>query len=260
MSRNFELLQQAGSAWEVPPPVVKEPKPFIPIPLGHKRRKAKPAPARAYPSMDRFAGDEALRLAQRIFLQQAEEPPKVVVFAGIDHGNGCSRICVDTAAALRTYHLGSVCIVEGNFRTPSLPDLFGTTNHCGLTNALLSGEPIRSFAKPVQTEGLWLLSAGALAPDSHGLLNSSRLRVRFDELRREFDYILVDAPPLTRYPDAIALSRAADGLVMVLEAHSTRRDVARKVTENLRATQVQVLGVVLNKRTFPIPETLYRSL
>jgi Mrp family chromosome partitioning ATPase len=70
----------------------------------------------------------------------------------------------------------------------------------------------------------------------------------------------MDAPPLTRYADALTLGQLSDGLVLVLEASSTRREAAIKVSENLRASHVQVLGAVLNKRTFPIPESLYRKL
>ena len=270
MSRNFELMQQTGKAWDIGPVVVKDPKPFIPFPSTERvperedgrhgeRAKVVPLPSPGLRPMDQVARDESFRLVQRLFLHSTTVPPRVVVFAGIDHGNGCSRICVEAAQALSTHAPGAVCIVEANFRTPSLPDLFGTTNHCGLTNALLGNDPIRSFTKPVHKEGLWLLSAGALDARSHGLLNSDRLRLRFDELRGEFDYLLVDAPPLTRYSDALALGRVSDGLVIVLEAHSTRRDVALGITENIRAAQVPILGVVLNKRTFPIPEALYRA-
>jgi Mrp family chromosome partitioning ATPase len=120
--------------------------------------------------------------------------------------------------------------------------------------------PIRSFAKPVRGDNLWLLSSGALAADSANLLNSEKLKTRFAELRKEFDFVLIDAPPLTRYSDALALGQLTDGFVLVLEANSTRREAAVKVSENLRAAQIRVLGAVLNKRTFPIPESLYNKL
>jgi Mrp family chromosome partitioning ATPase len=51
-----------------------------------------------------------------------------------------------------------------------------------------------------------------------------------------------------------------DGFVLILEANVTRREAALKVSENLRASGIQVLGAVLNKRTFPIPESLYHKL
>jgi Mrp family chromosome partitioning ATPase len=91
-----------------------------------------------------------------------------------------------------------------------------------------------------------LLSCGSLTPDSPNLLNSDQIAARFVELRKEFDYLLIDAPSLTRYADATALGRLTDGLVIVLEANTTRKEAALKVIENLRAAQIHVLGAVLN--------------
>jgi Mrp family chromosome partitioning ATPase len=65
---------------------------------------------------------------------------------------------------------------------------------------------------------------------------------------------------LNTYSDGVALGQLADGVVLVLEANSTRREAAAKVTENLRAAQIKILGAVLNKRTFPIPGFLYHRL
>jgi Mrp family chromosome partitioning ATPase len=253
MSKNFELMQRAGKAWEIGP----VPKKNEPVPLVVRKETWKGVRTGARLDIDQLAREEALRLVQRIFLLQTQEPPRVVVFAGIDHGNGCSRVCAQAAEALQSNAQGSICVVEANLRSPSLPKIFGTTNHYGLTDALTGDGPIRSFAKPLQKGNMWLLSSGSLVADSHGLLNSDRLRLRFEELRNEFDYVLVDAPPLTRYSDAVGLGKVADGLVLVLEANSTRRDATLRVSENLQAANVRILGAVLNKRTFPIPHSLY---
>jgi len=92
------------------------------------------------------------------------------------------------------------------------------------------------------------------------LLNSEQMKARVMELRKEFDYVIVDVPALNESADAIALGQQVDGLVVVLEANSTRREAASKVVENLRAAKIRILGAVLNKRTFPIPEALYQQL
>jgi Mrp family chromosome partitioning ATPase len=154
---------------------------------------------------------------------------------------------------------GTVCLVDANLRSPSLPEFFGVTNHWGLTDALLKEEPIRNFVEPVYRDNLWLLSIGSLATGSH-VLNSERLKTRFDELRKEFDYVLVDAPPFNQYADATILGQIADGVVLVLEANFTRRESALKVIEAMRGAQIDVLGAILNKRTYPIPESVYRRL
>jgi protein-tyrosine kinase len=208
----------------------------------------------------RWADDEALRLVQQIFLLQTEEPPRVVVFAGIDHGNGCSRICASVAETLAQHARRPVCLVEANFRSPRLPEMFGTTNHYGLTNALLENGPIDSFAKLVNEDNLWLISSGALAADSQNLLTSGRLRERFQELREGFEFVIIDSPPLTRYSDAIVLGQLSDGVILVLEADSTRREAASAIAVNLRSAKIPILAAVLNKRTFPIPENIYIKL
>jgi Mrp family chromosome partitioning ATPase len=256
MSKNFELMQEllkeADTERAASP--TPHPTPFLFPPTGlagMSRRQVQ--------GFDRVAREECLKLAHRVFLAQ---PPKyrVIVFAGIDEGNGCSRICVETARILAANTSSPVCIVDGNFRTPSLPDFFGVQNHCGLLNSLVEEGEVRKFAKQLKPSNLWLLSAGALLPESPSLLNSERSRLRFNELRSEFSYTLIDAPALNHYSDALALARNADGVVVVLHANSTRREAAVKSINSLREAQIEVVGAVLNRRTFPIPNFLYRRL
>jgi Mrp family chromosome partitioning ATPase len=279
MSRNFELMQLAGRGADfrrvrevrdvrdvrnprdtrgphdvhesVPPmnPEIEQEfaQPFIPA-----QRDADAL------DLDELASEETLRLVQRTFLQQGAS--RTVLFAGVDHGNGCSRLCIRIAETLASNVTGSICLVDANLRTPSLPGLFGVGNHFGLTDALQQAGPIRSFAKPMRNQKLWLLSCGSIAADSPRLLNSEDLQKRLAELRTEFDYVLIDAPPLARYGDALAVGKFTDGVVMILEANATRREVAVTVSENLRAAGIKILGAVLNKRTFPIPERLYHLL
>lgn len=209
---------------------------------------------------DPVAQEECLRLVQRIFLGQPTSTGRAIVFAGIDPRAGCTRVCVDAAHTLAANNSGSVCLVEANFRAPSLPHLFGVPNHRGLVDALAGEGNIRTYASQLQRPNLWLLSAGAVTPGSSALLTSERFNLRFHELRKEFNYILVDAPALNLYADAVAVGRIADGVVVVLHADSTRRESALKALESLRAAHIEVLGAVLNRRTFPIPDFLYRRL
>jgi len=203
--------------------------------------------------------DESMRLVQQIFLMQGQSAPRTVVFAGIEHGDGCSHVCASVAETLA--NLGKrVCLVEANLRSPALPQLLGTANHPGLTDALLHRGPIGSYTKAVGIDNLWLLSCGDLSADSWNLLGSESIKPRLDELRGQFDFLIIDAPPLSRYADALQLGRLTDGVVLILEANATRRDAAQKVTASLRSHSIPILGAVLNKRTFPIPEKIYNWL
>jgi Mrp family chromosome partitioning ATPase len=246
MSRNFELMQEIERDQALRSSRLLEPA----FPISGEKPSGN----------NRLDDNLTLRLVQQIFLQQTKDSPRLVVFAGIDHGNGCSQIATSVAETLAGNAPGAVCLVEANFRSPALPEILGTSNYHGLTDALLEEGPIRSFIKPVCDGRLWLLSSGPLGADSPNLLTSERMRARCLELRQEFDFVIVDAPPMTRYADAIALGQLSDGIVLILEGGATRREAARTAVENLRSSRVPVLGAVLNKRTFPIPERIYNKL
>lgn len=254
MSKNYELMQEALGEALIGTPSSRESEKIVFLESEDDRRVT-----RASSDFDAFAQQECFKLVQRIFLGQPDVF-RIVVFAGIDRGNGCSRICVETARILAASTSGSVCLIDANLRTPSLPEFLGTPNHRGLVTSLLEDGEIRSFTKQLEPSNLWLLSAGTVDPSSPSLLNSDRLKARVQELRKEFDYILIDSPALNLYADALALGGIAEGLVVVLQADSTRRESALKGLQTLREARINVLGAVLNRRTFPIPHFVYRRL
>jgi capsular exopolysaccharide synthesis family protein len=249
MSRNFELMQELGNrSWSGRTGLVD------PIFVENDKRPNTLAD-------EQLIQNESLRLVQRIFMTQCERPPRVVIFAGVNHGEGCSSICATVAETLAQNGSGSVCLVEANFRSPGLPAIFHTTNHQGLTNALLTEGSIRSFTKPVGSDQkLWLLSSGELTANSANLLSSDRVKERLSELRSQFDFVLIDAPPLNQYGDAVALGPLTDGVVLILGAESTRRESAQMATDTLRTAEIPILAAVLNNRSFPIPEKIYKLL
>jgi Mrp family chromosome partitioning ATPase len=125
---------------------------------------------------------------------------------------------------------------------------------------MLQSGPVRNFAHQVNGGNLWVITCGSKTTDPHSLLTSDGLRARLAELRAEFDYVLIDGPPVNLCADATVLGKLADGVVLVVQANSTHREVARKAKESLASANVRLLGAVLNKRTFPIPESLYRKI
>jgi succinoglycan biosynthesis transport protein ExoP len=255
MSKNFELLQQAqislGGSASLPAAVVE---------TDEKKKAEIVTETEDLAIADSAFRQESLKLVQRLFLLPGQTPPGAVLFAAIDSRNGCSHLCAVTAQLLADSVSGSVCLVEANFRTPSLPQMFGMENHHGLTDSLRQKGSIRGFVKPAGRDNLWLLSSGSIGKDSLNLLNCDRMKERIAELRGEFDYLLIDAPPLNSYSDAMVFGRLADGVVLVLEANATRRETALRVADSLRAANIPLLGAVLNKRTFPIPAALYKRL
>lgn len=256
MSRNFELMQQAAATTTNSTiggfaELISD-KPRV------RTKKGKALAVRQKIGVDHVAREEALRLVQKVFRTPGQEC-RTVVFAAISSGSGCSWICARTAEMLARGISGNVCLVDANFRTPSLPEVLGTSSDHGLSDALRRERPAREFVNHLEPSNLWLLSCGSAPEASVGLLASERMKVLIDELRQEFEYVLIDAPPLDHYSDTLGIGQLTDGLVMVLEANVTRREVAARAVDRLRDLNVNILGAVLNKRTFPIPNSLYQT-
>ncbi len=252
MSKNYELLQAEFGLGSAPTFTIRE--------QGVAAENVAPATSQVLSSLEPAVREEALKLVQRLFLTPDLAAPKAVLFAAIDTNIGCNWLCLVTAKLLAMSVSGSVCLVEADFRTPSFPDTLGVGRERGLVDSLRQDGSIREFAVQIGPENLWLLSSGAPVQDSTVLLNSVRMQDRLKEVRKEFDYMLMNAPPLGAFADGMVLGRLTDGVVLVLEANSTRREAALRVTESLRAMNIPVLGAVLNNRTFPIPAAVYKRI
>ncbi|MFZ0738890.1 MAG: CpsD/CapB family tyrosine-protein kinase [Candidatus Acidiferrales bacterium] len=243
MSKNFELLQRTARE-EL----------FIPAGLPTSVTQATPSPALAR----KLEHDEINKLVQRLFLRGGQAGgPRVVSFSGIARDDRSSWICARAGEALASQADSSVCVVDANFRSPQLHTHFSAGNLSGLADALTTEGSIRNFATPLSSGNLWLMPSGSAKGDLY--THVERCRARFTELREEFDYILISAPPLTRETEATLMGQLADGIVLIVEANQTRRESVRQAKEHLETAQVQLLGAVLDQRTFPIPEFLYRK-
>jgi Mrp family chromosome partitioning ATPase len=245
MSKNFELLQR----------VAKDDFFNLPGELAPLPQKAPTAiPFKKGPS-----DTEIMKLAQRLFSQTGKgSGPKVVSFSGITRDDRSSWICARAGEALAEQVDTSVCILDANLWSPQLFVYRVAANQIGLAEALTTKGPIRSFAIPVCGENLWLIPSGLVKLGSDPSME--RYRERFAELREAFDYILISAPALSRETEATFIGQLADGVVLIVEANHSRRDTVRHAKEQLESAHVRLLGAVLDQRTFPIPEGLYRRI
>jgi Mrp family chromosome partitioning ATPase len=200
---------------------------------------------------------EELRLVQSLFFANTPEAPRVVVFCGVGRGTGCSRVCVRVSETLAAHSEGSICVVDASL-TPVLHDHFRIENICGWSEALAAADPTPRFVQRIMPFDLWLLPRGRLSDDLPLAVKRERVRRRLADLRGQFKYVVIDAPPANLFPDTAWLAALADGVVLVVEAHVTRRETARRARDDLTAAGGRLLGTVLNKRTFPVPDALYR--
>ncbi len=239
LSENYELLRAAKREIGLVPSK---------LPAGYKdnRRSA------AYLEGNRRIGQEILNLVERVFLTDPSSAPHLVAFSAVEHGAGSSWVCAHVGQALAARGEGTVCLIDANPHSSSLYSYLGNHN--------VEGPETKNGAQWVQDGNLWLLSAPSAPSASSILRDSGRLRTHLAVLGTQFSHVLLDTPPLNESADALMLGKIADGVILILEANATRRQAALRTKEILESAGIRVLGAVLNKRTYPIPEWIYRLL
>lgn len=256
MSKNLELLTQLGEKYrelQSPPHAAKT--------TASAAESPPPAALASLPwTSEEATSGEVVKLVHRVFIAPGEEAPKRVVFCGADEENGSNLICARVAEALASRTSGRVCLVDANVHTPlsAYPD--GMAGPFDAPDGVLEPEIAVTWARQIQGRQLWLLPAYAEIGGRRTLIAADHWRKALAELETEFHTILIAAGPVHRCPDTMMLCQTASGVILVIKANATRRATARKVKEDLEAFHVPLLGAVLNDRTYPIPERLYRRL
>jgi non-specific protein-tyrosine kinase len=210
--------------------------------------------------IDGVSRSELEKLVNRLYVVSSPSPSMVVVTA-LEARSGCSWVCAHAADLLASRVNGSVCLVDANLRAPSLHSLFGLPNESGLTDILKDPEyDMKNVISQVPGSPLWLMTCGAPVQDGDLVGRSRVLSARLAELRNRFDFVLIDAPATSVSRAAFQLGRFADGVLVLLRANSTLREVARRIKEEFEENQIKLLGAILHGRTFPIPEAIYKHL
>ena len=212
------------------------------------------------PGLEELARQEVARLAQQLFLRPNGKAPRAVLFAGVERENGCAGICVQAARAAAALISGQICIVDANLRSPSVHRCLDMENVDGMSAVLGTSVSAATLARRLSPDNLWLLSSGPAVPDPEDLLTHEHMRPHMQTLGARFDHILVSSPPVNVFGDSLTLGRTVDGVVLIIEANCTRRQDVWRAVHRLEAFDIPILGFVLNGRTFPIPEPLYRLL
>jgi Mrp family chromosome partitioning ATPase len=222
------------------------------------RNAAPGAPEKAW-NAEQFAQEQIRGLVQRVFLQGWPRPARQVVFSSAGSQVEVASVCRKAGEMLAAERAGRVALVEAEVRTKALELSFGRTSNDGDDRTETAGA-LRKSSRQV-AQNLWLVSAAAFLGCGENGNNSAWLLSRLGELRREFDFALIHASPAGEADGSAAfLGHLADGLVLALDAHRTRRRSAMRIREQLSAANVRLLGTVLRDRVFPIPERLYRRL
>jgi capsular exopolysaccharide synthesis family protein len=160
-------------------------------------------------------------------------------------GEGKTTTVINLAMALADTG-ARVLLVDGDLRNPSVGKTMGLEGGVGLTTILLGAATVDDVVQQWRESSLYVLAAGQIPPNPSEILGSEPMETLFDHLTKEFDYVLVDSPPVLPVIDAIVINKLVGGLLFVVAADRTRKRDLQSALKALSTVDARAAGFALN--------------
>lgn len=193
---------------------------------------------------------EAFRsIRTNLLLSSAEHKPGVILITSPGPYEGKSLTAINLALIL--VQTGErVLLIDGDMRKPRVYKVFGLDDSKGLSTLLTGHSDIKEVVFESAIPYLYLLPSGPNPPNPAELLGSGKMAEIIAELRKKFEYVIIDSPPLIAVTDSVVLSTIVDGVVIILKAGQTTKELAKRAHKNLKEINAKIIGAVLNEVDF----------
>ncbi|WP_405146792.1 polysaccharide biosynthesis tyrosine autokinase [Sphaerisporangium sp. NBC_01403] len=174
-----------------------------------------------------------------------DRQPKSLVVTSCLPGEGKSSTSANLAITLAQAGW-RVILVDGDLRSPRIPDYLGIEGSVGLTDVLIDKARLQDVIQTWGEPSLSVLPGGQIPPNPSELLGSRGMRAVLSQLVDDHDMVIIDAPPLLPITDAAALAAICDGTLLVARYGKTRREHLVRAVETLSSINARLVGAVLN--------------
>jgi protein-tyrosine kinase len=256
MSKIYEALEQAQKERRglepVPPAVEAEQE--------QEQEPVRPQEENDIYSFELEMEEEMLHIYHTIESLLPNQKKRVIQFLGSGEGEGTSTIAREFARIAIGRFGQTVPLPDADRHNPTQHFFCNVSPDRCLDDVVQNGEDPGNALYQVGSSSLFVSLISRNSNSGPNVFDSSNFDSMWDLLRERFDMILIDSPPATASPDAFAMFKKVDGVVMIVEADKTRWPVVQSVKEKIAQHGGRVLGIVLNKRRYHIPEFLYKRL
>lgn len=177
------------------------------------------------------------------------EKIKTILITSSTIGEGKSFISANLAASFANSS-NNVLIIDCDLRRGRQYNIFEPKSKSGLSNLLIDEnwkKNINNYIQTTQFKNLDILTAGEFPPDPTILLESSKMEKIMEELKKRYEMIILDTPPVIGLTDTLIISRLADNVLIVARAKKTTLDSLASTKESLEKVNANIAGVILNR-------------
>ena len=180
-----------------------------------------------------------------ILLSYPETPPKTIAFTSALPKEGKTATVANMAVAFSQLGL-NVLIVDADMRKPKLHRIFEVKSTRGLTGYLTGKISLKECVFKTTIDNIWLIPAGPIPPNPSELIDSQPMKAMIEELKKGFDVILFDTPPLLAVVDPIIIGSIVDATVLIVQSGKTIEKAFMGAAEELARGKVKIMGVIFN--------------
>lgn len=179
-----------------------------------------------------------------LLLSTPDHPPRTMLVTSMVPQEGKTSTTFNLAMIL-AQNEKKVLIIDCDMRRPRMHSLFAVPNSSGLSN-YLAGNIEQNQLRQVEVNGLTMIPAGPPPPNPAELLNSNRMKFLLNEMSKNFDFILLDSPPLLSVTDSLTLGKLVDGTLLVTRSGKTSYDMLESGLGKMRGMKITLLGAIVN--------------
>lgn len=210
------------------------------VPLDKERRTQ---PAIKFESETSAIAEAFRKLRTNLQFISVDNPPRVIVATSSAPSEGKTTTAINIALALAENE-HNVVLVEADMRKPSLAKYLDVVGSVGFSNVLSGMAELSEVLQGTRYPRLTVLTAGPIPPNPSELLGSQAASTVLNELREQFDYVIIDTPPLLAVTDAAVLAPKADGVILMCRFGETKRDQLAHAVASLNSVGANILGTV----------------
>lgn len=204
-----------------------------------------------------YASEAIKTIRTSLLLAYPEAPPRSILITSSRAGEGKTFIATNLAIAL-TQLDKKVVLIDADMRNPRVHRIWDADNSTGLSIYLTSDVPVSTIVRPSSVNRLSFISSGPKTPRPAELLASSRFETLLRELEKEFDFVILDSPPVLPVADSVILASKAKSVLIVIYGGFTPRDVVKMAKRKLSASNPSIVGTIVNGIDFNDPYYYYR--
>jgi len=180
-----------------------------------------------------------------ILFSTAESVPQVILVCSSGPREG--KTITTANIAITMAQAGSkIIILDCDMRRPEIHNLFGVTRERGMSNILVGTDNIGKIIQSTKIPNLDIITSGPIPPNPSEILGSKRMKGLLVALRKKYNHILIDSPPVTAVTDALVLSKSADGVIMVIRMGDMAKQIVKNGISQFNNVGAHIIGAVLN--------------